>query len=253
MLDEETFERTVAHAMELWFEPEIRRRQADHGAPAPFPLRAAQVLLFSDGRPRVVRLNEEVQAVAKVKLKEGVREQKGPGDPLLASEIEELQLTGLPASEDPNCGHFTIVLLQDQWCGAFDFRYNRGDAARLLEVSGEFLATAVEALAAGRRRAAVDNLFSAAELAAKAYVIMMPLPGDRDIRSHGKVHSRFNMLSRNGNVDADHRRAFNALSDQRVRARYAGADFDVSVDQLARWKDDVSGLLEAMRRRTAVV
>jgi hypothetical protein len=45
MLDEAARKRMCEHVMEIWFEPEIRRRQEQGAAPKPFPLRAAQVIL----------------------------------------------------------------------------------------------------------------------------------------------------------------------------------------------------------------
>lgn len=247
MLDEEGFQRTFAHAMELWFEPEIRRRQEAGTAPKPYPLRAAQVILYADARPHEVRLNEEVQAIGEMKLKDSVSKLKG--EPVYLSEIEETPSIRLPDSEDPNCGHFTLLLLGDRWYGAFDFRYNKGKASELLAAAEEFLAAASQALSEGRSRAAIDNLFSAAELAAKAYVITTPLPGDEDIRSHGRIHARFNMFARHGNVDPDQRRTFNALSECRTRARYVSGPLDVTADDVSKWKADVEGLLRAVRGR----
>jgi len=186
MLHEEALQRTFAHAMELWFEPEIRRRQQAGTAPQPFPLRAAQVILYADSRPHVVRLNEEIQAVGEMKLREGLT--KLPGEPVYLSEIEEIPSIRLPDTEDPNCGHFTLFLLGDRWYGTFDFRYNRGKASELLTAAEEFLATAAHASSEGRTRAAVDNLFSSAELAAKAFVVTTPLPGDSDLAGHRRLH-----------------------------------------------------------------
>jgi HEPN domain-containing protein len=247
MVDEEAFQRTFTHAMELWFEPEIRRRQESGAAPKPFPLHAAQVILYADTRPHQIRLNEEVQALGEMKLKDGVSKLKG--EPVYLSEIEEIPSIRLPDSEDPNCGHFTLFLLGGRWYGSFDFRYNRGKAVEFLAAAEEFLATASHALSKGNNRAAVDNLFSAAELAAKAYVVTTPLPGDGDLRTHGRIHARFNMFARQGNVDADHRKTFNALSEARTRARYVTGSLAAASEDLAKWKADVEGLVQAVRSR----
>jgi HEPN domain-containing protein len=155
----------------------------------------------------------------------------------------------LPESEDPNCGHFTSFLLGDRWYGSFDFRYNKGKAAELLAAAEEFLATASHSVSEGRTRAAIDNLFSAAELAAKAFVVTTPLPGDGDLKGHGRIHARFNMFARHGNVDAEHRRTFNALSEARTRARYVSGPLAAGPDELAKWKSDVEGLVHAVRSR----
>lgn len=248
MNDEQAFQRTFAHAMELWFEPEIRRRQEAGTAPNPYPLRAAQVILYADARPHHIRLNEEVQ-VGEMKLREGVTKLKG--EPVYLSEIEEIPSIRLPTTEDPDCGHFTLLLLGDHWYGAFDFRYNKGKASELLKAADEFLATASRALSEGHRRPAIDNLFSAAELAAKAFVITTPLPGDGDIRNHGRIQAQFNIFARHGNVDAEHRKTFNALSEARARARYVTGPLATADTEMHKWKADVESLLQAVKDRTA--
>lgn len=248
MGEQSTFERAISHAMELWFEPEIRRRQQLEGAPDPFPLSAAQVILYPDDRANIVRLNQEVRVDGRAELKEGVV--KDVGDDVTHDEVQAMSVE-LPNSEDPDCGHFTLVAVGDRWYGSFDFRYNKGKAAELLEAAREFLATATDAIAAGRRRAAIDNLFSAAELAAKAYVVTMPLPGDGEIKSHGHVHSRFNMFSRHGNVDAGHRDAYNTLVVERGRARYVTGHLAASAHDIARWQADVQGLIDSIADRVA--
>jgi hypothetical protein len=240
------FERTLAHAMEIWFEPEIRRRQELSGSTEPFPLQAAQAILFADGRPNVIRLNSEVQVQGMVELKAGVA--KTPGDEVLYEDIQGMSVV-LPETEDPNCGHFTVVAIGDRWYGSFDSRYNKGKAADLLSAAEEFLGAASDAISAGRARPAVDNLFSAAELAANAFIIASPFPGDPEVGGHGFVHSRFNLFARDGNVEPDHRRAFNSLSSWRTKARYVTGRLTVSDEQIARWYEDVEDMVRSVRER----
>ena len=139
------------------------------------------MIIYADDRPHLVRLNEEIQAIGEMKLKEGVTKLKG--EPVYLSEIEEMPSIRLLDSEEPNCGHFTLLLLGDRWYGNFEFRYNKGKAAELLRAADESLATASHGWSEGHRRAAIDNLFSAAELAAKAYVITTRVSGHTDLRS----------------------------------------------------------------------
>ena len=247
MFDEAASQRTFAHAMELWFEPEIRRRQEAGTISKPFTLRAAQVIMYADDRPNVVRLNEEVQLMVETKLRDGIT--KDYGEPLYWKDLETITSIRLPDDQDPNCGHFTLVRIGDAWYCAFDFRYNKAKAAELLEAAEEFFAAASDALDAGRKRVAVDNLFSAAELAAKAYVVSTPLPGDGQIEKHQHIHARFNMFARHGNVEADHRKAFNKLSEQRIKARYVRGDLELTIGEIADWKKDIQGLVESIRRR----
>ena len=218
MLDKDLYQSIFEKAMELWFESEIGFRQEHADVPKPFHLTAAQVIMYPDDRPNEVRLNEEVRLIGKMKLKVGII--KELGDPVFIDDVEEIPSLQLFEDEDPNCGHLTFILLGSQWYGTFDFRYNKGRSMELLSAADEFFQTASHALLNNWLRASVDNLFSAAELAAKAYILTTPLPGETDVESHGKIHSRFNLFSQKGNFQTEHRQAFNELSHARKHARY---------------------------------
>ncbi len=235
--------------MEIWFEPEIRRRQELGTAPKPFPLRAAQVLIYSDDRPNEVRLNEEVRALAEVRLKSGIT--KKQGESVYVHDVEGVQHI-LPEDTDPDCGHFTLILIGGSWHGAFDFRYNKRAISDLLSAAEEFFETSVAALAAGRIRAAIDNLFSAAELAAKACVLSSPAEDYATPESHGQVHSRFNWLAKNGAVDTEHRKTFNALRDSRLNARYIRRSEIETPELVATWQSVIRDLISHVRERAAV-
>jgi len=142
-----------------------------------------------------------------------------------------------------------LLLIGDRWYGSFDFRYNRGKAAELLSAAEEFFQSGSAALAAGRRRPAIDNLYSAAELAAKAFVISMPLPGESDSTSHGQVQKRFNMFSRHGNIETEQRKAFNALSDARATARYLRGPLTWTPEMIAKRQKEIEGLISHVRAR----
>jgi hypothetical protein len=123
-----------------------------------------------EGEPLEVRLNEEVISVARMKMLTDVR----AGDPVSFGDIEgvnELLLT----DADPDAAHLTMAGFADGWTLAFDFRYNATTARRVMEIAGEFLATAEEAQSAGRLRPAVDSLYSAVELMATAELLLMPV------------------------------------------------------------------------------
>lgn len=131
------------------------------------------------------------------------------------------------------------------------FRYNKGQSSELIGAAEDFYETARSALENGRLRPAIDNLFSASELAAKAYVITSPLPGDEDVKSHGKVHSRFNMFSQHGNIDSDQRKTFNALSSARASARYVRGEFPHTPAKVEEWRAHVECLIEHVKARIA--
>lgn len=247
MKENESFHRTFEHAMELWFEPEIIRRQEAELIEKPYHLRAAQVILFSDGRSNKIRLNDEVAIIGKIKIKKGISKKKG--DPIYLNEIDGIENFQLPDSEDPNCGHFTILKVGNTWYGAFDFRYNEGYAKELISASTEFLDTADESFSKGRTRAAIDNLFSAAELAAKAFIITIPYPSEKKKKTHGMIHTKFNQLSRHGNVETEQRKAFNKLTNFRSAARYLEKRLNISKDELEDLFLQAKNLVESVKSR----
>jgi len=168
------WENMFALILDLWVTPEVIRRQAAGRVEKPFNLRAAQVIFFPDGRHHHIRLNEEVRAVGKTRLKQGVK--KAAGDPIYAHEVESYESFRLPSDEDPNCGHITIWRIADQWSVAFDLIYNKGTARDHLIAAREFLDAARHARHQGHWRVFVDTCFSAAELAAKSLLMTSPSP-----------------------------------------------------------------------------
>jgi uncharacterized protein (UPF0332 family) len=247
MEENESFHRTLEHAMKLWFEPEIILRQEAGLIEKPYHLRAAQVILFSDGRRNKIRLNDEVAIIGKIKIKKGVSKKKG--DPIYLDEIDGIEDFKLPDSEDPNGGHFTVLKMGNTWYGYFDFRYNKGYAKNLISASAEFLDAAYESFSKGRTRAAIDNLFSAAELAAKAFVITIPYPSERGKKTHGIIHTKFNQLSRHGNVETEQRKAFNKLTNLRSSARYLEKSLNISKDELEDLFLQIKYLLNSVKSR----
>jgi hypothetical protein len=226
-MDNAGFQTTFDQAMNLWFLPEIEHRQAAGKIPQPYELRAAQIIFHADERPHEIRLNEEVQALAKVKFKEGITKEKG--EIIFDHEIEHYELLRLPETEDPNCGHLTVIQIRGSWHLFFDFIYNKGRSKEVLQAAKEFLDAAEHALAKSYFRALVDNLFSAAELAATAFLTVSPYSGRSQDTSHGQLHSRFNLLAKVGAVETSHRETFNSLASIRKRARYVKGTFAMTL------------------------
>lgn len=211
--------------LELFIRPEVERRRAEGRLADGTSLQAAQVICFPDARPNLVRLNEEVRAIAKVKLKDGVS--KKEKDPVFADEIAGYETVLLPETEDPDCGHATMLRLGGRWFVVFDFRYNRGRSRVLLARARQFLETAAHALERQSWSPFVYNLFTTAELAAKAELLSLPDPGLLKARKHNAVKSRLNRWARLGNVDTAHSSAFNRLTDLRSAAAYSMAEFSL--------------------------
>lgn len=237
---EELYRRASENILEVYVMPEIERRQKDGDLKAPVELFAAQVIFYPDRREPEVRINSEVRALAKMRLKPGV--EKGLGDLVTEDELEGLEELVLMEDEDPDCGHATLLRLNDRWMLAFDFVYNKGLARKHLAAASQFVEAVEFSLERESWSAFVDNLFSAAELSAKA--TLLALMSDARFRgkaTHKAVHRRYNRFVHLGNADPMYAEAFNKLSELRYPARYLERDFSVS-------EEEASNFLQTIRR-----
>jgi uncharacterized protein (UPF0332 family) len=131
--------------------------------------------------------------------------------------VESVDLTDL----DPNAAHITLISHQDGWRIFFDFRYNASRVAAVAAVAREFLDIAEVAISKKYVHAAVDTLFSATELMAKGRLLMLPDRLILDGRSHGLIHSAYNLFGgKQGNVDQRYVKQRNRLTAIRGKARY---------------------------------
>jgi len=205
-----------------WVSPEIEARREMGRLPAGFELRAAQIIFSPDAEAPAVRLNEEVVAVARVKI-EGPIEK---GQAIFENQIQDIESVDLTDS-DSDSGHFTLLRVQDHWHIAFDFRRYATHVAQMVKLAGQFLDTATQALASDSVPAFVDNLFSAVELLAKAQLV---LNGGHDpgSRKHSAIHSYFNMWGKLGNTRTEYVRLLNDLAKMRPKARYMVDAFTLS-------------------------
>ena len=129
-------EKVLRNAFDLWFEPEIKRRQEAGTLPMPFKLWAAQVILDM-GRPPVINFNEELKGALAGSMTGPVK----IGQQVRLADIGDLagfQLT----TEHPNAGHLTAVVHRGKWFLFFDFRYNAARIERHFGVSRQFLGAA---------------------------------------------------------------------------------------------------------------
>src|SRR5208337_1449194 len=99
----EGWERTFARAWELWFAPEIERRQTEGSLPATFTLYMAQALFPPDGKLRVL-LNDEIKGEGLLRAPRSIQK----GEPLSAADLGHIESFELP-DELLDSGHFTIV------------------------------------------------------------------------------------------------------------------------------------------------
>jgi len=238
-----SFSQTVLNQfLDLFVIPEMRRREETGKLTKPFELRAAQIIFFPDGKKPEIRINSEVRAIGKMKLKSGVSKNKG--DPVFENEVEGLNQIYLTDSEDPDCGHATIVRWSNTWVMAFDFRYNKGLALRHIDIAKQFCKAAESSFNLENWAACIDNLFSAAELAAKATLLLMPDPKFRKRATHGGIHLRYNRFADLGNVEPRYREALNTLFGLRSRARYVQGNVKFSETEIRTLLDTVKEMIE---------
>lgn len=216
--------RFIEQFLELWINPEIERRQKTGNLPENFTLYSAQVIMNFDA-PTKVRLNEEIKAVLVGDFSRPVEDDEQVTVDVLEN-IKEITLT----EDDPNAGHFTMILHRGNWFAGFDFRYNAALISDHLDAARQFLDSASSSLERGYFRVVVDNLFSAVELMAKGLLLMH----DKTvltIKKHGVIHSRYNQWGHLGNTDEQYTQLLNKLISLRGSARYLHRDFNLSEEE----------------------
>jgi HEPN domain-containing protein len=244
--------RTVDDVFRLWITPEIERRQRDEGAPKPFPLAKAQVVLNVD-QPIQVRLNDEVKAVMLVEVDEATKASLlngQSGQPIYWDQVKNIADVRLTET-DANAAHITLLVVPGRgWGMFFDFRYNAARVATTVDAAEQFLATADFAANQGHSRAMAENLFHASELTAKGLLLMLPFPEVVTTRKHGTVASTLNRHGRSAqNVDSGFVALHNELLSIRGDARYLRGDVPWTSDEMKAKVALVRGVLDHVKAR----
>jgi hypothetical protein len=198
-LSQEALETFFNDMLNLFILPEFKRRKETGNLTDPFELRGAQVIFYSDGKKPEIRINSEIKAIGLMKLKKGISKNKG--DPIYAHEVEGLDRLSLTDEEDPNCVHATIVSIANRWTISFDFRYNKALAKKHIITAKQFYELAQISFDKKYYAPCLDNLFSAAELASRTVLLLMPDPKFRKKTTHGDIQYKYNKFADIGNVD----------------------------------------------------
>lgn len=239
---EEVSSRIFQQFMDMFIRPEIERRQEKGQLPMPFELKAAQIVFFPDGRDTQIRLNSEVRAIAKVKLKPSIT--KKAGEPIYENEVEGLKEINLFQEDDADCGHATLIRIADSWIIAFDFRYNKTLSRKHMETAWEFYESAEFSFNRRNMRAFIDDLFSATELTARSVLLVLPDPKFRKKASHAFIQMRYNSFAKLGNVNPAYCKVFNKLSGLRDRARYLRDSFWISKTEARNLLDTAKKMMQ---------
>jgi hypothetical protein len=238
--------------MDLWVVPEIERRRASGVINGEFVLSQVQVVFPSplDDRHNVVRLNDEVKAQARVKVNREVAQ----GELVYESDVAEMDIILMADEDEPNSGHLTMIRIGQSWHIGFDFRRDKKRSQDYLQRAQEFLTAARLCFRRRLTAAGVDNLYSAAELAAKAELLLFIayLPGNaRTLKDHGFVRGRYGRWTGLGNAPKDANSALTKLSGLRPKARYVEGELEtVETGRLLR---AVGKMIKHTQRRLAAI
>lgn len=205
---------TFGQFFEGWILPEIERRASASTLPTDFSLYMAQVLFPPDGKP-LIFLNEEVRGEALMRATRPLAE----GEPVMLRDLEHVERFELP-DEFLDNGHFTIIRAGESWRIFFNFLSGRAKAKDMLLLAKQFLEAAAVCAGKGYNGPAVDNLYSAAELASKSELILRRSKAANS-KKHGPIASEINAWAKLGNIDVAFVALFNKLGQQRPNARYS--------------------------------
>jgi len=247
--DPEVANRAFQQVMDIFILPEVERRQEIGDLSKPLVIQKVQLIFFPDDRKAIVRFNDEVDALAKVKLKEGISKEKG--DPIYSQEIDRLKDIELTEDDDPDCAHVLIFHIDQKWFFSFDFRYNKDISKRYIDRANEFIQGAEFYYIQNHMGPFADNLYSAIELLAHAILMLFRDRVVTESKSHGPLKNRFNHYIHQGNLKHEYAQAFNSLATQRSKGRYlrgeiriTQADAETLLKHVKEMRDDAIAMLQ---------
>jgi len=228
--DPEFQKRVFQQFWDLFVVPEYNKRRQAGKLPDSFVLTEYQVILPPDDSPPIVRFNAaETRFRVTISLKKGIDPK--PIEMIQADEILWVGNFEL-IDDDPDCGWIAMLRVAGHWYGYFDFRRNKHLSKKHAAAAQEFLETARYAYENKHLSAFVDNLFSAAELAAKAQ-LLSTFSELRASKKHEHVRNKYNLWFSWGNVEAEYCRVLNHLSQLRYPARYLNKELVITDNEVA--------------------
>lgn len=227
---------------DTFVKPEIQRRHELGLIPAlPMPLRAVQILFALDG-PAEVRLNDEVKTLGQVIVKPEIAI---PGTDISFHDIVAFEGFMPSEPEDANKGHMTAMWTGKGWLLAYDFRRNKQIGAELMRVSRQFLEAARSAIEAKSWSVVAESLFSALELAVKAYLWTSPWGKNlRPKMPHTMIRSEFSKFPIAINGMQSTQETLEALAAERGTARYLHGPIVEDWDKAALWFSEAEKMVQ---------
>ncbi len=224
--------------MERWISPEVARREAAGQLDLETACWGFQLIFRGPGEPEV-RINEEIMGTFNARP---FASQVGlePGQVVNLDEAMEEILDWRIETDADDVGFVTLYLHREEWNLFFNALHNSVVAKEHLRAAVEFLETAVDALATGRTRAATDTLFSAVELANKAFLFTFPTTVVGKM-SHGTIASEFFRLSRFHAFETVYTPCVKRLRDLRPKVRYLTEERPPDLEELR----EIAGTVES--------
>jgi uncharacterized protein (UPF0332 family) len=239
MLDQEGVNRFFQQCFELWINPELEKRKQSGLITEPFVLNSAEVVMFGDGSPLEVRLNEEVRSIFKVSIPQERIQSLGPGDLVSADNAQVLDIK--PPQDEIDHAHVVLIRTGQTWAFTFNFTYNSGHVAECYKAAKEFFDSAQNNLQNDKYRSFIDNLYSAVELMSKCLLLMTP--GEVKY-NHNGIQRRINERKKNQVIGGDLAPLLNRLSTERTKARYETLPYSPDKNELALMLEEASSALE---------
>lgn len=247
---ESNFEKNLLNnLMETWILPSVRARQEAGELDTPLPLRMAQIIFKTNGIKPVVRINSEVRGIIIAKLADDLKSPVKAGDPPYFDQISGIEAFELE-EDDMDHGHATLISFPEKWFISFNFIYNKLSSRQHSSVAKEFLYAAKSGFNENHFRACIDNLHSASELAAKAFLLGRPDKSIVEAKSHDVVHRKINVERKLGNVEGSHIDAFNKLRNLRASARYLHGEFMAKSEEIKRMLNNVEEFINDVSKHS---
>jgi HEPN domain-containing protein len=222
--------------MRTWVVPELGRL----GMPEDKPVDRGLILFPPQGKPQVI-LGERAEIIASCTSLRAIE----AGEAVTENDVTVNSVH--PAKEPRDHGWICWATIGDHIWIAFDLRRHRDTARQHVVLASDYLATAREALAAGRLAVAIENTWSAAELVIKAEIVML---GVSQARDHGTRETWWSDFTKLGNAPGEEADSFKWLGQQRSAARYGDARLQWDPDAVVGHVEVVAGMVDRGLKRT---
>lgn len=216
-LTQKNLEKTFQQIMNLWVNPEIKRRQRKGWKGE--SIWAIEIILTPNIKPKV-RLNNQVQIIVRAKAKKDIKKGELVVFNTDIDDVEDIQLKERPK----NSGYIILLSFKDHWTIRFDFRYYMETAKEHIEVAKQYYESAKENLEKNRLRPFFEECWAVAELLSACNFLLL---GQKYKENHRKFNDKIRGWSDLGNIKKEFSETLEKLFKLRDSARYVKSkDFE---------------------------